>query len=245
MRIYTTVRDRSASAQGKDPDQRSLMLFHASKIYDYIEPAQEVTVFEPTHRRFTVLNLRRQLRTEITQDEIRQFLSLAEEEVQKKLLQSNDGPGTTRRASLDLLQFQLLPQFTTTFDSSKSQLTLSSPRFQYLATGTAPPSLDIADKYLHVADWMAQFNAVLHPYSLLPAPRMKLNQQLKEHGLIPSSVELQTTGDMPIHLQALHEWTWNLQKTDRQMIDDWEKQLHSAKFRSLAFRQFQQEMLKR
>jgi hypothetical protein len=74
---------------------------------------------------------------------------------------------------------------------------------------------------------------------------MKLNHEFREHGLIPSSVELQTTGEMPIHLQAQHEWTWNLQKTDRQMIDDWEKQLHSSKFRPLTFRQFQQEMLKR
>lgn len=245
MRIYTTIRDRSPAAAPRHSDQRSLMLFHAGKVYDYIEPAQEVTVFEPAHRRFTVLNLRRQLRSELTQDEIRQFLGLAEDEAQRQLANAGKDVLSASRKSLDFLQFQLQPQFTTSFDASKSHLSLVSPDFQYNVTGFAPPSLDIVDKYLHVADWVAQFNSVLHPQSLLPAPRLKLNQELRERGLIPSTVDLQASSDTEIHLQAQHEWTWNLQKTDRQMIDDWEKQLQNAKLRSLPFRQFQQEMLKR
>ena len=245
MRIYTTIRDRSLSSAAKQADQRSLMLFHAGKVFDYIEPAQEVTVFEPAHRRFTVLNLRRQLRSELTQDEIRQFLGLAEDEARRRLtIADEDAPSATRK-SLDFLRFQLQPEFTTSFDSAKSRLSLASPQFQYTVEGFAPPSQDIVDKYLHVADWMAQFNSVLHPQSLLPSPRMKLNQELRQRGLIPKSVDLLATSDAAIHLQAQHEWTWNLQKTDRQMIDDWEKQLQNPKLRSLPFRQFQQEMLNR
>lgn len=245
MRIYTTIRDRSPAAAAKQSDQRSLMLFHAGKVYDYIEPAQEVTVFEPAHRRFTVLNVRRQLRSELTQDEIRQFLSLAEEEAHRKLAEATVEGNPALRKSLDLLHFQLQPEFVTTFDSMKSQLTLNSPYLRYTVEGFAPPSLDIVEKYLHVADWMAQFNSVLHPQSMLPAPRMKLNQELRQRGLIPSHVDLQAGSDANIHLQAQHEWTWNLQKTDRQMIDEWEKQLQNPKLRTLTFHQFQQEMLKR
>ena len=54
IRLYTTIRDPAR-------DQvlvRSLMLFHAGKVYDYIDSANEVTMFEPVHRRFTILNLR-------------------------------------------------------------------------------------------------------------------------------------------------------------------------------------------
>ena len=90
LRVYTTIRDLSSSTESAKPDQapvvvRSLMLFHAGKVYDYIEPAREVTIFEPAHRRFTVMNSRRQLSSELTQDEIRQFLGLAEDEAQKRL----------------------------------------------------------------------------------------------------------------------------------------------------------------
>ncbi len=56
LRIYTRIHDLSTAAGQKFPDQCSLMLFHAGKVYDYIEPAQEVTVFEPALRRFTILN---------------------------------------------------------------------------------------------------------------------------------------------------------------------------------------------
>lgn len=246
MRIYTTVRDRSSAAAGKQPDQRSLMIFHAGKVYDYIEPAQEVTIFEPAHRRFIIVNLRRQLRSELMQDQIRKFLGMAEEEAQKKLAFADENLSPAARKSLDLLQFQLKPEFVTTFDASKAQLVLFNPRFQYVAAGLfAPPSQDFVDKYLHVADWMAQFNSVLHPQSLLPGPRIKLDRELRNHGLLPSTVDLQASAEFPIHLQAQHEWTWNLQSTDRQMIDEWEKQLQNPEIRIVSFLQFQQEMLKR
>ncbi len=244
MRVYTKVYDGSSSTTQKIPEQRSLMLFHAGKVYDYIEPAQEVTVFEPAHRRFTVLNVPRQLRSELTQDEIRQFLGLAENEAQKRLANSDSQVSSATRNALDLLRFQLQPEFSTTFDPTKSKFSLLSPQFQYVAVGFAPPSQDLVEKYLHVADWTAQFNAVLHPQSMLPAPRLKLNQELRHQGLLPSSVHLQAEADPAIHLEAIHEWTWNLQKTDRQMIDDWEKQLQSSKLRTVSFRQFQQEMLR-
>ena len=247
MRIYTTVRDRSTDGANKHPDQRSLMIFHAGKVYDYIEPAQEVTVFEPAHRRFIVVNLRRQLRSELMQDQIRNYLGMAEEEARKRLAFADENLTAAKRKSLELLQFQLKPEFVTTFDASKAQMVLFNPRFQYVAAGLfAPPSQDfVSNQYLHVIDWMAQFNSVLHPQSLLPGPRIKLNQELRNHGLLPSTVELQASSEFPIHLQAQHEWTWNLQSTDRQMIDEWEKQLQNPEIRIVSFLQFQQEMLKR
>ncbi|MEI8021400.1 MAG: hypothetical protein WCH39_24540, partial [Schlesneria sp.] len=90
IRVYTTIRDLSGQSSSASPDHgpvvvRSLMLFHAGKIYDYIEPAREVTVYEPAHRRFTILNPRRRLCSELTQDEIRHFLGRAEDEAQKRL----------------------------------------------------------------------------------------------------------------------------------------------------------------
>ncbi len=239
MRIFTRI-----YVGGSDqPVVRGLTLFHAGKVYDYIEPAEEVTVFESALKRFTVLNKPRQLRSELTQEEIRHFLALAESEAQKQLINSQP------QKSIELLQFQLLPEFTTTFESSKSepnksQLTMGSPHFQYVVNARAPESPDVLETYLHYADWTAQLNSVLHPQSLLPAPRMMLNQELRQRGLIPQSVDLKVDAEPPVHLEAHHEWTWNLKETDRQMILEWEKLLQSPDFRRLSFRPFQQEMLK-
>lgn len=243
LRIYTRVHDLSGPSSQRAPEQCSLTLFHAGKVYDYIEPGQEVTIFEPALRRFTVLNARRQLRTELTQDEIRQFLGLAETEAHRRLDNANDQFPASRK-SLELLTFLLKPEFSATFDSAKLQISLTSPQFQYIAEGFVPPSPEIVTKYLHVADWMAQFNSVLHPQSMLPAPRLQLNQEFRHRGLVPSHVRLQVESESTIQIEARHEWTWNLQKTDRQLIDDWEKQLQSPKFRQVNFRQFQQEMLR-
>lgn len=246
IRIHTTVRDLSSPVNSKSNESdpvvaRSLMLFHAGKIYDYVDPAQEVIVFEPAHRRFTVMNLPRQLRSELTQDEIRQYLGLVEKEAQRRL--EEDFPAASQK-SADLLQFQLRPEFAVTFDSKKNQIQLSSPFLQYTSSTSTPPSPEIVEKYLFVADWTAQLNSVLHPQSMLPAARLKLNEELRQRAMIPLSVELKAEAEPGLHLQARHGWTWQLEKTDRQLIDEWERQLQGTKLKSLPFRAFQQEMLK-
>ena len=83
MRVYTTVRNLRGSAVSEDRAPvvaRSLTLFHAGKVYDYVEAAKELTIFEPAHHRFTLLSERRRVATEVTQDEVRQFLNLVEQE---------------------------------------------------------------------------------------------------------------------------------------------------------------------
>ena len=249
IRIYTTIRDVSGNSSAVTADHgsivvRSLMLFHAGKVYDYIEPAREVTVYEPAHRRFTVLNPRRQLCSELTHDEIRQFLGLAEDEAQKRLAFVPEESSASSRRALEFLRFQFQPDFESNFDNTKQQLKLSADNFEYVVEGFQPETPEVVEKYLQVADWMAQFNSVLHPHSLFPAPRLKLNQELRSRGLLPLTISLKAETDPVLHLQAKHEWTWKFQKTDRQLIDNWDKQLRDPNLRKLPFREFQKEMLR-
>lgn len=249
LRVYTTIRDLSAQPANASVDQapvvvRSLMLFHAGKVYDYIEPAREVTVFEPAHKRFTVLNARRQLCTELTQDEIRQFLGLAEEEATKRMENLAEETTPSSRKALEVLRFQFQPDFAVNYDEAKFHLTMTGDNCQYIVDGVQPPSADVLDQYLHVADWLAQFNSVLHPQSMFPAPRMKLNQELRKRELLPLTVVLKTNTSPPLHLQAQHKWAWTFEKKDRQMIDEWDKQLRDPNLRVMPFRQFQQEVLR-
>ena len=249
LRVYTTIRDLAGQKGPINPDQapvgvRSLMLFHAGKVYDYIEPAREVTVFEPAHKRFTVLNGRRQLCTELTQDEIRQFLGLAEEEACKRMESLAEEISPASRKALEFLRFQFQPDFATEFDAAKFHLKMTGDNCEYMVDGVQPPSPDVLEQYLHLADWVAQFNSVLHPQSLFPAPRLKLNQELRKRGMLPLTVVLKVNTDPQLHLQAQHKWAWKFEKKDRQMIDEWEKQLRDPNLRTVPFRQFQQEMLR-
>ena len=247
IRVYTQIYDLSKTASQKagnpQPVASSLMLFHAGKVYDLIVPGHEVTIYESTLSQFTILNSRRQLRSELSQSEIRRFLGMAETEVRKHLGAPFEDGSTVSRKAIEILQFQLQPSFDVTYDPAKTHLALSAPEFQYVVDGIVPKTENVADKYLNVADWTAQLNSVLHPQSLLPEPRLALNQEMRRRGIVPKSVELRVGSNPEVHLIAKHEWTWSLMETDRQLISDWEKQLQDPKFKRLSFQKFQQEML--
>ena len=248
MRVYTTVRNLSALAPNEPAEKapvisRSLTLFHAGRVYDYVDAAKEVTVFEPSHHRFSLLNERRRTVTEVTQDEIRQYLALVEQEGWKRLDAATEQPGTSQLRALSWLKFQLKPEFDVSFDAAKSTLTLLEPNCRYGTEGQAPPSRGVVETYLRFADATAELNSVLHPQAPLPKPRLRLNEELRQRGLLPMVVDLKVNQDRPLHLLAKHEWTWKFQSTDRQLISGWEAQLNDSTQRRIAFRQYQQESL--
>jgi hypothetical protein len=248
MRVYTTVRNLGAvdvkAASDRAPVvARSLTLFHAGKVYDYVDTVKEVTVYEPAHRRFTLLNERRHTITEVTQDEVRQFLSLVEQEAGKRLESAPKQIGPSQIRSLAWLKFQLLPEFGVSFNAANSRLTLSDHQNQYTADGVAPPTQGIVETYLRFADATAELNSVLHPRAVLPRPRLRLNEELRKRELLPLAVDLRADVDPPLHLEARHEWRWKFESTDRQLISSWEAQMNDQAQRRMNFRQYQQESL--
>lgn len=245
MRVYTTVRNLRGTGTGEERAPvvaRSLTLFHAGKVYDYVEAARELTVFEPAHHRFTLLSERRRVATEVTQDEVRQYLTLVEQEAWKQLSTPPDQPGSPQGKSFGWLRFQLKPEFDIAFDGAKNSLTLTERDATYYAELQAPPSKSAVESYLRFADATAELNSVLHTQAPLPRPRLALNGVLRERELLPIVVELKAMEDR-MHLQARHEWTWKFQSRDRQLISGWEAQLSDANLRRVAFRQYQHESL--
>lgn len=242
MRVYTTVKNL-ASPGSNDVVARSLTLFHAGKVYDYIDSAMEVTVYEPAHHRFTLLSERRSSQSEVAQSEVRQLLGLAKQEAQKRLDEADEQPGPSQVRSLAWLTFQLRPEFSVSFDKSKSDLVLLGRDCRYEVHGVASPSPNVAEAYLRFADAMAELNSVLHPRASLPAPRLKLNEQLREQEVLPVTVELQVELDRPLRLQARHEWTWKFSASDRELISKWEKELADPAFRSVSFHQYRLDSL--
>lgn len=243
MRIYTTVRNLAAVGPNEEAPviSRTVTLFHAGKVYDWVESAREVTVFEPAHRRFTLLNERRRSVTEVAQDEVRQYLGLAEQEALKRL--EGATPANNQIKSLGWLKFQLKPEFTTSFDQAKLRITMVDRNCRYESEGQAPPSRGVVESYLRFADATAELNSVLHPHAPLPKPRLQLNEELRRRDLLPVVVELKAELERPVHLQAKHEWQWMFLPTDRQLISSWDAQLNDPTRRRIGFRQYQQESL--
>ncbi len=244
LRVYTTVRDIRLDSSDKAPVvARSLTLFHAGKSYDFIEGAQEVTIYEPAKKHFVILALSRNLMTEVSQDEIRHFLSLAETEAQKVIQSLEKQESPTSRAAAECLTFQLNPDFATEFDEASQTLKLSSKGVQYRVKTSSQAAPELMETYLKFADSTAQLNSVLYPRALLPAPRLFVNEQLRSRSLMPMVVELEITDGQPIHWRAEHEISSRFARLDREYIHHWESKIKNGSLRNVPFRQFQQEHL--
>jgi hypothetical protein len=244
FRVFTQVTDLSAGAKAKPRlVSTSLTLFHAGKVYDYVEAAEETVIFEPAQSRFVVMSKRHDLATEISQDEIRRYLSLARTEA-RSLIAEWQRDDAERKNEIAALEFQLVPEFRVSVNEETKTLSLVSPRFRYDVKYAEAPSQEIVQTYLRSADWAAQINSVLNPRALLPEPRLRLNDELRERGVLPVEVELRMAGERPVHLKASHQWTWKLNPLDRTFIDARETQLRDPNRRLIPFPEFQRETLK-
>jgi len=247
LRIYTVTRD--LTHVGSDPAakapvlSRSLTLFHAGKVYDYMDSLREVTIFEPAHRRFTVLNETAGHFAIISQDQVRRYVSLAEDHAREISGQLVRNGQVDDHAAIEFLQFQLQPQFETTFSASARQLKLHSPQFSYDVETAAAPQPATVEAYLRYADAIVELNSVLHPQSFLPGPRLRLNQQLREQGVLPVRVKRRAEFGQTSELVAEHEWKSSLTELDRQLIDLWESQLSKGSVKELPFEQLQRAVL--
>lgn len=249
FRVYTEV---SIPPQNPEPGKmqgevvaRSLTIFHAGRVFDWLKTAGEVTIFEPAHQRFVIFNGRKLIKTTIDFKEIDRMLASARDETSnhaERLLNRNDKEAETIATSL---QFQLNPKFKHTFQQNSLLLDLDSPKLEYHVNCGTTPIPEAVDAYMHYADWTAKLNHVMHPRSLYPAPRMKLNESLRQHKVLPVKVQLRVDFDQPMHLQADHRFAWQLEKIDRQSIQHWESKVGDPAFENLTFRDYQKAILNR
>jgi len=247
FRVYTRVTQmrpgQSLPPTDQDVIARSLTLFHAGRVFDWLPAVGEVTVFEPSHERFILYNGRRKMATTVSFAEIQRVLDSARDET-RSYVQRLEERGTVDAGSVtNPLRFQLAPVFEEKFDAGQQHLSLTSPRFRYEVTCGDPLTPQATTAYLNYADWAARLNYVLHPRSLYPEPRLKLNTSLREHQRIPLSVVLRVDFDQPLVLSADHRFAWQLEEQDRQHITHWEQQLRDNSLEWVAFRDYQQAIL--
>ena len=221
FRIRTTVYQHK---QDVDPAivSRSVSIFHAEKVFDHVDGLGEVTIFDPVRKRLIILNESRMIKAEINYDEIKNLLNVARHQTQEYIhdqLKRKESVGNEFAAQL---KFQLDPVFDIQFEESKNQLVLDSKLINYNVQCVTPDQKVAVGSYLRFADWMARLNYVLHPYTLPPASRIILNEELRSRNMIPIEVELQTRLEEKLHLRAEHRIHWKLDHKDRGLIHHWE-----------------------
>lgn len=246
FRVFTAVYDVSRADDGESGPivARTVTLFHAGKVYDYIETAHsaEIIIFEPTLRRFRILNPSRGIVTTAAFDEIKHKLGVAREETAReaRILSSSD---TGQSGAAQMLTFQLSPTFETTFRKESRKLELRGQPITYQLQTVRPERSEIVDTYLNYADWVCRLNYVLSVGPILPAPRLAVNSVLREHQVLPEIVILKAKTQPPMHLRAEHTFHLELNAKERGWIHQWESQLDSGTIRTVTLQEYQKEVL--
>ncbi len=242
MSVYTTVSPVTKEDTKPQVIARSLTLFHAGKVYDYMEDLGEVVVFEPVNNRFIIFN-GNYVATRVDHSELQQFLKVAQFESEKYLQELTLTSDRDGRSIAALLEFQLQPKFDEQYDPTLNRLSLTAGPMRYDVQTARIEEAYLQEQYLAYADSAARLNFVLHPQSAYPAPRLQLNDSLRQKGLLPVAVRLETQGDTRTVLRADHKFHWELQSSDKFHINKWERLLESDQLRWVSFREYQQQLL--
>jgi len=241
MRVRTTISRQESNGSWR-PFAYSLTLFHAGKVYDYMEDVGEVVIYEPMSDRFVLLDGNYRA-AELTITELNQFLKSSEAKSQDYLTDLKRDGSDTAKKEVAALEFQLRPQFDERFDSKEQRLRMNSQQIDYTVTTGSSPNPDDALKYLKYADWAARLNHILHPEALLPEARLAVNSALRNRKRIPLKVDLRVRADGEVHLQAEHQFSWELQAMDKRHISQWESRMASKEAIWVSFRDYQRKLL--
>ncbi|GIX03772.1 MAG: hypothetical protein KatS3mg113_0778 [Planctomycetaceae bacterium] len=242
IRVHTRVLELSSDHERPRILAHSLTIFHGGKVYDYLNSLNEVTIYEPALKRFTILHIASGSAARIEQDEVRRYLSLVEEQLRARV--QDWASDVSRSQDLKWIAWQLDPTFEVSVDEARRLVSCIHPFCRYEIETTTCPVPEVVDVYLKSADRLAEINALLHPHALLPSARQRVNAILLQHGWLPISVRRTLSiGGQQQDLRVDHEWKWRLEEVDRRFISQWEAQLQKAELRWLPFPQQQREVL--
>jgi hypothetical protein len=205
--------------KGKTPVSHNTTLFSAGYVYDYLSGPDRVAVFDQRGGRFILLDPQRKERAEIKTDEVRDLLE-----------QLHD---LAARSSSPTMRFAADPEFKVDY-SDEGELVLSSPLMTYKLQTTEAATPQAAEQYHEFSDWYARFNTMAQPGATPPFPRMRVNAELAQRGLVPTEVQLTTRA---VTARTEHTVSWRLLDSDHRRIAETANQL--ATFREVDFEDLQ------
>jgi len=191
----------------RDPVNHNTTLFQAGYVYDYLSNPPRVAVFDQRGGRFIILDPERKLKAEVQTLEVKHLIDRLQE--------------LASRNSIPIVRFAANPEFTVKF-SENGTLTLSSALMTYKLKTIPAPSAAAAEQYHEFSDWYARFNTMAQPGSTPPFPRLKVNAELAQRGLVPTEVHLNTRS---VDVRTEHVVAWRLLDADHKRIAETANQL--------------------
>ncbi len=244
-RIYTRVslQETVEPATESRVIGRSLTIWHAGKVYDYMVNVGELVIYDPQQERYTIINGNCKMACTVDFSELRHYLKVARNQAKEFMddLAEANRPESTR--AIEKISFQLDPRFNIQANESNLQLFCDSPHLSYLVQGISAPNSDVAKAFRNYADWAAQLNFVLHGQSLMPEARMQVNTALEEKQWIPTQVTLSLKDQRGTVLTAEHSIQWELGPTDRTRIMEWKKLQQDGNLKFVSFQDYQRSLL--
>lgn len=227
LRIETRVFDPKQDPEQTKPLNESVTLFRNGNVYDFRDVAKQVTIYRGglsgAGGRFVLLDTHRKIQTQIPADQIAATMSKL-----RRWAATQQDP---------FLRFTGAPSFEESYDQITGELRLTSKHMTYRVITTPLEHPEIKQQLRQFLDGFAQLQTLLQ--SGLPAePRMRVNEALYRHGVMPLEVELTSGDDEEPSLRAEHLVAWVLSKHDRLRIDGAMDQLTS--FRKVSNAEFQQ-----
>ena len=201
FRMETDVFSGSAT----DPIVETLTIFQAKMVYDFMGPeGEEITIFDIPRGSIVLLDRQREIKTTITTSQLMAFMATVKSQPRQSVGQR-----------------LLDPQFQEQYNPTSQVLTLSDVQLSYRVKGIKPKDPEFAQRFQLFADCYARLNATRFG-NPPPFGRIKLNQSLAGHGLIPTEIERTiTTSISPRRKQKMrsrHLTNWQLTETDRKRI---------------------------
>lgn len=212
------------------PNSSNLTLFSNGVFYDFMfggkisDHAQEIVIYDARNKRFILLKPEEEVRAEIFVEDVGNFVDSlkTDVELQKRI-------GFLLDISFDEVSFE------------NDVLAMNSDRLRYKAKGIRPKDQPHFDLILDFMNQYARLNAT-KVGTFPPFARLKLNEQLKLHNLVPTEVEMTLSlDDGTINTaKSKHKIDWRVSEDDRERIEDakriWEEsdQISIAKFRQAA-----------
>jgi hypothetical protein len=205
----------------------STTLFYNGAVYDFLADGSQTAVFRKLtgkEGRFILLNPDERIRHELTTKQLENLVQ---------------GVRTWAASQKDeMLKFAANPEFKESFEPEPGRLILASSLQTYTVTTQPVKHPEAIAEYREFLNWYTQLNIMLHgnPSKL---PRMRLNDALARHRVVPEVVTLTMAGEKE-PIRAVHEFTMRLSRDDMAKIEEVHTSL--ASFREVTNDEFVKAM---
>jgi hypothetical protein len=197
---------------GKEPKpiSENTTLFHVGIVYDFI-PEKSVAIFDKPRGRFVLLDRQNKVKAEVTVGKVQSFCDSLQQ-----MAATDSNP---------FVRFVAEPHFDAKTGAKPNELILSSQQMTYRLTTTKAQNEEACEQYREFSDWYARLNVMMNPGSTPPFPRLAVNRELAERGLLAEQVQLTVPQQSTLHrhtveLRSEHHIAWRLLESDLDRIGE-------------------------